>query len=195
VAEVKRLLKSGAEVDARNNSGWTPLHFAAQSQDENTIRALLAAGADVDARDDETSGTPLIFAADCGIDEGCIKALLEVGADVNARDRGGQTALHLAAYMGNAAGVKALLEAGAEVNAQDNKHNWTPLHCLAQSQLQSAKKGAADCVELLASAGADLLAKCAEGRSPYEYAFFKECREAIKKAVEDKMSLDSLPSE
>ncbi|GLH05769.1 Transient receptor potential channel pyrexia [Gryllus bimaculatus] len=42
---VDLLLAAGADVDARNNFGATPLMEAAMSQNEATVRALLAAGA------------------------------------------------------------------------------------------------------------------------------------------------------
>jgi ankyrin repeat protein len=44
------LLAHGADVNARQHGGWTPLHAAAQSGDEELVRLLIAAGADVKAR-------------------------------------------------------------------------------------------------------------------------------------------------
>lgn len=46
---VKTLLLYGAEVDIRNNEGWTPLHFAAMKGRHQVKRVLLDAGADVSA--------------------------------------------------------------------------------------------------------------------------------------------------
>jgi hypothetical protein len=46
----KFLIEAGVPVDARNNSGLTPLHFAALEGDRNTAEFLLGKGADVNAR-------------------------------------------------------------------------------------------------------------------------------------------------
>jgi ankyrin repeat protein len=52
------LLAHGAVVDARDNAGQTPLHYASARGDDSLAKLLLAKGADVNARD--THGkTPL----------------------------------------------------------------------------------------------------------------------------------------
>ncbi|HLZ69209.1 MAG TPA: ankyrin repeat domain-containing protein [Dehalococcoidia bacterium] len=53
------LLERGAEVNARQQAGWTPLHAAAQHGDRALVRALLAAGADPSQANDagETAAT------------------------------------------------------------------------------------------------------------------------------------------
>ena len=53
--EVDRLIASGADVNARNNSGTTPLMYAKTaavgSGDTRVLCALIDAGADVNAKD------------------------------------------------------------------------------------------------------------------------------------------------
>ena len=51
--EVRTCLAAGADAEARDKEGVTPLHRAAGSDRVDAIMALLAAGADVDARDKE----------------------------------------------------------------------------------------------------------------------------------------------
>ena len=46
VEVVRVLLKNGAQVNAVEQRGWTPLHFAARSAPIEVIEMLLAAGAD-----------------------------------------------------------------------------------------------------------------------------------------------------
>ena len=60
---VGELLKAGANPNAQNELGKTPLHYAVEDADvENTlpvVKALLDAGADPDVEDWEYGWTPL----------------------------------------------------------------------------------------------------------------------------------------
>ena len=49
---VRVLLEHGADVNARQEGGWTALHAASQNGDVETVRLLIAGGADVKARAD-----------------------------------------------------------------------------------------------------------------------------------------------
>ena len=55
-----------------------------------------------------------------------LKALLDSGLDINAADRGGRTALHLAAILGQVELARYLLTRGADINARNNPGR-TPL--------------------------------------------------------------------
>ncbi len=48
----KMLVRAGADVNARQRHGWTPLHGAADSGDRETVELLLAHGADLAATHD-----------------------------------------------------------------------------------------------------------------------------------------------
>ena len=78
--EYAAVVRSAPDVNARDNLGWTPLHFAAKYGTHDNIAALLSAGADVNARD-ITGLTALHFAAAYGTPAN-IAALVRVGADV-----------------------------------------------------------------------------------------------------------------
>ena len=56
------LLAAGADVNAANDRGWTPLHQAAYSNQCDIASALIQRGADLDAEAHGSGGTPLIAA-------------------------------------------------------------------------------------------------------------------------------------
>jgi len=82
MAGVKMLLERGAKV---NQSGWSPLHYAATGPEPDIVRLLLGRGAEIDAT--APNGiTPLMMAAQYG-SEDSVKLLLEHGADPNRRSQ------------------------------------------------------------------------------------------------------------
>jgi len=107
---VRALLDGGADVNAIDRNGWTPLMEAVFAGHAETIRALLARGADVNKKD-RAGWTPLMEAASKGHAEAVI-ILLACGADANAKSSKGWTALK-ATPKGNAGIIKLLKEAEA----------------------------------------------------------------------------------
>ncbi|KAL3160023.1 hypothetical protein ABBQ38_010409 [Trebouxia sp. C0009 RCD-2024] len=61
---VEQMLKTGAQVDQRDDQGCTPLHWAADRGSQQVIKTLLAHGADVNAADIDGQ-TPLQYAWLC----------------------------------------------------------------------------------------------------------------------------------
>ena len=111
---VQKLLDKGADVNARDAAGKTPLHWVANA-DPKSILVLIAAGADVNARDD-LDRTPLHFVSATGSAENVL-LLLSAGADVNAKTANDWTPLHGVAKFGSPDNVRILLEAGADASA------------------------------------------------------------------------------
>ena len=68
------LIRAGADVNAKQRHGWTPLHAAAQSGDRTLVEALLAAGADPSLAHD-AGKTPADLARERGDDD--VARLLE----------------------------------------------------------------------------------------------------------------------
>ena len=85
------LIKTGAEVDARDYKGSTALIFASTGPFAETVRLFLEAGADPNAVDRNEHYTALMHAAAEGHLE-VVKVLLEHGADKSPKDVDGDTA-------------------------------------------------------------------------------------------------------
>ena len=150
-AQVRTLIKQGADVNGAQGDGMTALHWAAQRGNLAEARMLVVAGARLDATTRNGNYTPLHIAARAGKPE-IVKALLAAGANPNVvTNTGGATPLHFAASEGTAESVSALLDKGAIVNARDSAFSQTPL-------MWAAAANRADAIRVLAGRGADLSA-------------------------------------
>ena len=108
--------KGGADIDARDDGGDTPLHEAARANELSTLLELLDLGADKDSRN-KMGATPLILASHKGHNRIC-KALIRAGAAVNgatSQMKGGYSPLHAAAASGSTECLKELVDAGASL--------------------------------------------------------------------------------
>ena len=151
-AEVRRLLQSGADVNATQADGATALHWAAYHGDASLASVLLAAGAEVAAAN-RNGSTPMWLATSRG-DAAVIKALLDKGADANEELPLGRRPLMLAARSGSVDAVLALLAKGADPNAKESARGTTAL-------MQAADQGHADVIKVLIEHGADVAAASA----------------------------------
>ncbi|KRZ56108.1 Ankyrin-1 [Trichinella nativa] len=111
VGVVRALLNKGAPIDFKTKNGYTALHVAVQAGMPDVVEYLLGYGADAHARGGKLNKTPLHCAASLSGAEAevCADMLIKSGADVNALLENGETALHLAARVGNAKMAQILL--------------------------------------------------------------------------------------
>jgi ankyrin repeat protein len=107
---VKRLLNSGAEVNAKDKDGRTALTWAAMGGYEDT---------ETDIKDKEKLSA-LIAEVEKG-DLITIRVLLANGAELNTKDKDSRTALMWAEIKNRTTIVRALLDVGAKVNGEDKK--------------------------------------------------------------------------
>jgi len=167
---VKLFIEKGADVNAPNCYGRTPLH---QVKTNESAELLIAKGADVKAAEGLLGLTPLHWAASDNRHE-VVGVLLDKGADVNAKNKNGATPLHLAASRNSKEAAELLIEKGADKGATDGSGN-TPMH-------RAAKCGQKDVLQLLLEKGADRAARnsgkqtpedCAHGAAKDVFLFLK----------------------
>lgn len=141
---VDYILSRGANVNAKDSYGWTPLMNAASAGRIDIAKLLLANGANLELRDNGGT-TALGLAAAKGREE-MVTLLLEKGANINAKDGKGLDALMMSAKGGFLSLTKTLLDKGANIYLSDNDGNTV---------LMLAAKGAhTDVVNLVLERGA-----------------------------------------
>jgi ankyrin repeat protein len=141
VEALRAILNAGADVNAQNDFGATPLMWAVTEPEK--VRLLVAAQADVNAKskmgrtalylaaaNDGSSATVRyllehgakvegqgVVAAAAANDLASVRLLVEKGAPIDGRDNFGRTSLMIAAGNGNLKAIEFLLSKGADVNA------------------------------------------------------------------------------
>ncbi len=109
VKEASRQIIYGANVNAKNKDGATPLHFATLSGHRDVAELLISKGADVKARE-KHGGTPLYFAAIMGHKD-IAELLIAKGAKVDT--------INVAALYGHKDIAELLIANGSDVNAKE----------------------------------------------------------------------------
>lgn len=123
---VEWLIDHGADVNAQDNEGSTPLHLVAEGQDQNIAR-LLASRARSDLPNNDGQ-IPLHIAAGSANTE-VLATILNATSNKNMPDNSGDTPLHIAAtdpYILEPR-IPMLVDAGASLESENNE-GQTPLH-------------------------------------------------------------------
>ncbi|KAL2816572.1 hypothetical protein BDW59DRAFT_177316 [Aspergillus cavernicola] len=166
------LLDAGADIEASDEDGYTPLDYAAWEGRHEAVKFLLDCGADHTASAND-GFTPLHSAAENGPHE-VVKTLLDCGADPAASANNGYTPLHSAAEGGHCEIVELLLESGSVVSKRD-MDGWTPL-------FSASFKGRGSDVDLPAY----------DGRTPLHTAFKHEYEHVVLALLENQASMTRL---
>jgi len=163
----KLLLESGANANAENRRGATPLHYACDPRPNS-------GGTWDPAKQGEL-----------------IELLVKHGAKLEQADRGGASALHRAVRARSPAAVRELLKAGARVDIRLGKQGSTPIHLAVQSTGASGTAGAVseqlEIIKMLLQHGADPAAKDARGRSALDWATNERVSAALQKSPDQSL--------
>jgi ankyrin repeat protein len=171
-AVVHELVKGGADVHASSKTGFTPLMFAAQQDDAESIRILLHAGAKRNDAQPKTGLTPLMIGSAMGNTK-AVDLLLDNGADPNLADANGYTSLHRVVrdsdYGINLGSkdavltiVKSLLRHGANPNARLNQDGEKAAEEIRNGNVANYSKRAAVTITEIILQGATPLLLAAE---------------------------------
>ena len=168
LAKVRHLIQTGCDVNAYDNSGWTPLLRTAYHGDVEVARELIRANADANLKV-KGSGRSVLYTAAYYICQAWVKfyllvmSILRMGeqaarevvsakADFHWKSKGsGRTALHIAAYYGHQSLVKLFLQTRVNINEQDDEGRT--------ALMLAVKRGHSAVVAELVKAGADISLK------------------------------------
>ena len=154
------LLDCGADVNAENRRGATPLHYACDPRPMSGGTWQPQTQADL------------------------IKLFIQRGAKLEHVDRGGASALHRAVRSRSPAAVRQLLAAGACVGVRLKKMGSTPLHLAVQSTGAGGTAGAIreqlETIELLFQHGADPNDRDNRGRTAIDWATNETLRSVLR---------------
>lgn len=162
--EARLLLRAGADPNAENRRGATPLHYACDPRP----RSVVPWSRESQAR--------------------LIGLLVEHGADLERVDRGGATALHRAVRARSSGAVSQLLALGAQPHCRLGKRGSSPLHLAVQSTGAGGTAGSIDeqleIIRLLLQRGADPAVADAADRTPRDWARNERILAALGAAAE-----------
>ena len=146
---VQVLIDAGADIEAKDDTGSSPLHLASIEGELTTVKMLVEAGADVRATDTKRV-TCLMLAAYYGHTD-TVRYLVSLPElDLNHQGSKNDTALHSAVQRKHADVVQVLIDAGADIETK-NVQGHSPLHLASISRELTT-------VKMLVKAGADVRA-------------------------------------
>jgi ankyrin repeat protein len=165
-AAIQRLLAEGADINAQDARGRTPVLAATHARQVDAVRALIQAGADLNIRDSRNDNVLLYAGAEGLLD--ILQLAIAAGADTHITNRFGGTALIPAAERGHVEVVGELLT-HSDVNVNHiNNLGWTAL--LEAIVLSDGGPRHQQIVQLLIDHGANVAIADKDGVTPLQHA-------------------------
>lgn len=163
------LLLRGADINAKDQDGWTALHYAVLYENINNVKLLIQKGAEVNVATNDGE-YPLHIATRNATRESyeIANLLMEYNAvrsGINEQDKKGNTPLMLAIRKEDRSLVKSLLNNGADPNIP-NADTETPL-------MAAVNIGNKDIISYLLDARADINARDKDGLTALMFASVK----------------------
>jgi ankyrin repeat protein len=148
-------------VNAKDEDGWTLLHYASYAGIKEVVEYLMEKGAEVNTEARIGAWTPFFLSSLKGHRE-IAEWLIENGAKTDIQDNKSRSPLHVAVMRGHEEFIDFLIRHGAEINLGDAL-GMTPLHVAALSDQSEA-------ASLLISKGANTKLKDFRGQTPLHLA-------------------------
>lgn len=205
---VMLLIASGANLDHKDEDGYTPLHKTAWSGNTKEATILLDSGANPNIKDNwgrtpihlaasrrekqfvdlliakSSADLNLLIAAAMGMDD-IVKLLIHNRENINIKDLAdGSTPLHNALKNGHENIAKFLIAEGADINASD-RDGTKPLHL-------AVMKGFLKVAELLIAKGANVNCHNEDLMYPLHYAALYGHKETVKLLIAKGADVNSM---
>ncbi|KXJ73211.1 hypothetical protein RP20_CCG007886 [Aedes albopictus] len=114
-------------LDAQNDEGRTPLHFAVQTSQRKVVKALVGSGASVGVRDID-GNTPLHLACILGYLDCAEDLLIPPRQDLEQWNYNGKRCVHIATEKADVDMLRLLVANGADINSREGTAGQTALH-------------------------------------------------------------------
>lgn len=178
--KVRKYLDKDADVNCKDDKGWSPLHIASSNGNGDIVDLLVENGAMVDAKTDDAgdSDTALHLATTHGHMK-VVESLLGHGAQIDEQNKHGRTALHIAADYSKNDIIKFLIEKEANINMKDDV-GYTPLHIAARKLDRDGR----NVIQSLLDAGADAGVMDNKRNTPVVYVKHQSIRNLLLNSSE-----------
>lgn len=176
LTKMKMLLEKDPKlVNAKDETGRTPLHWACRGVHPDVVKFLVEKGADINALDNNQIA-PLHSIAARGHTEAA-ELLIKKGAQINIKDYNSHTPLHFTAIYGKKDITTLLIANGAELEVRDD-YGRTPLLLVAR------ESGNVDVARILIEHGANVNAADNHGDTPLSLSAWRGYKDVVNLLIE-----------